>query len=598
MPTKTPIINAAATEQDSSVSAYNGTRNGLPTGSVSAVSTTLFELRTRRDRMTIRRHLRLAVLVLAMVAATFPARAQTFSVLYNFGSKTEDPVEPAQSVVAQGRDGNLYSATGRGGIYNDGAVFKITPSGTPTLLYSFNLANSGPYGPFGGLTLGTDGNFYGTTVGGGASAAGTVFKITPSGTVTILHVFTVSDGNEPYAPPIQGTDGNLYGTAVAGGTAGAGTIYKITPSGTFTLLHSFDNAHGSYPDAPLVQGTDGNFYGTAAFGGAPSSYGVVYKITAAGQFTVLYNFDQTNGEEPIGPLIQASDGNFYGTTFTGGPGGDLGAGVIFKITAAGTFTVLRYLDLNTDGGQPSAGLVQATDGKLYGTAMQGGTTGQGTIFSISPQSPYAYTVLYSFNDGGFYPEVTLLQHTNGILYGDTYAGGNVQGCDCGVFYSLNIAARPFVSLVSTSGKVGKTIEILGQGFTGTTSVSFNGTAATFHVSSDTYLTATVPNGAKTGYVNVVTPGGTLKSNKTFRVTPQITSFNPPSGPVGTPVIITGVSLTQGTKVVFGRVKATTFTVNSDTEITATVPTGAVTGKIAITTAGGNATSAATFTVTP
>jgi uncharacterized repeat protein (TIGR03803 family) len=299
--------------------------------------------------------------------------------------------------VAQGRDGNLYSSAGLGGIngFHDGAVFKITPGGALTVLYSFNLANSGPYGPFSGLTLGTDGNYYGTTAGGGASEAGTVFKITPSGTVTILHTFNVSDGEEPYAPPIQGTDGNFYGTAVAGGPVSAGTIYKITPSGTFTLLHSFDNTHGSYPAAPLVQGTDGNFYGTAAFGGSPSSYGVVYKIPASGQFTVLYNFDQTNGEEPIGPLIQGSDGNFYGTTFTGGPGGDLGAGVVFKITAAGAFTVLHYFNLNADGGQPAAGLVQATDGNLYGTAMLRRSQRSGDHLQYQPaQSLYLQTSLH------------------------------------------------------------------------------------------------------------------------------------------------------------------------------------------------------------
>jgi uncharacterized repeat protein (TIGR03803 family) len=463
--------------------------------------------------------LAVTTVMLNIAASNTVAHAQTFSVMYNFGSKGGDPLEPTQSVVAQGRDGNLYSSAGLGGIngFHDGAVFKITPGGALTVLYSFNLGNSGPYGPFSGLTLGTDGNYYGTTAGGGASEAGTVFKTTPSGTVTILHTFDVSDGEEPYAPPIEGTDGNFYGTAVAGGPVSAGTIYKITPSGTFTLLHSFDNSHGSYPAAPLVQGTDGNFYGTAAFGGSPSSYGVVYKITASGQFTVLYNFDQTNGEEPIGPLIQGSDGNFYGTTFTGGPGGDLGAGVVFKITAAGAFTVLHYFNLNADGGQPAAGLVQATDGNLYGTAMQGGANGQGTIFSTSPHSPYTYKLLYTFNDGGFYPETTFLQHTNGILYGDTYAGGNVQGCDCGVFYSLNIGASPFVSLVSTSGRVGKTIEILGQGFRGTTGVSFNGTAATFRVISGTYLTATVPSGATTGFVTVTTPTHNLKSNKKFRV---------------------------------------------------------------------------------
>jgi hypothetical protein len=161
---------------------------------------------------------------------------------------------------------------------------------------------------------------------------------------------------------------------------------------------------------------------------------------------------------------------------------------------------------------------------------------------------------------------------------------------------VNIGAAPFVSLVRNSGKVGKMVEILGQGFTGTTAVSFGSTAATFKVVSDTYLTATVPAGARTTAVTVTTPGGTLTSNKAFRVTPQLTSFNPPSGPVGASVTITGVSLTQTTKVTFGGVAATSFTATSDTQVTATVPTGAVTGKIAITTPGGTAASATSFTV--
>ncbi len=149
-----------------------------------------------------------------------------------------------------------------------------------------------------------------------------------------------------------------------------------------------------------------------------------------------------------------------------------------------------------------------------------------------------------------------------------------------------------------SGKVGKTVEFLGQGLTGTTAVSFNGTAASFSVLSDTYLTATVPSGAKTGFVTVTTAGGKLTSNKTFRVTPQVTSFNPPSGPMGTPVTITGVSLSQTTKVTFGGVRATVITINSDTQVTATLAAGAQTGKIVITTPGGTGTSATSFTVTP
>jgi hypothetical protein len=158
--------------------------------------------------------------------------------------------------------------------------------------------------------------------------------------------------------------------------------------------------------------------------------------------------------------------------------------------------------------------------------------------------------------------------------------------------------NPFAALMLTAGKVGSKVEILGQGFTGTTGVSFNGTAGTFNVVSDTYLTATVPSGATTGSVVVTTPGGKLASNKAFRVTPQILSFSPSSGPVGTTVTIKGVSLTKASKVTFGGVAATSFTVHSDTLVTAKVPTGAKTGKIAITTAGGTAQSATNFTVKP
>ena len=271
---------------------------------------------------------------------------------------------------------------------------------------------------------------------------------------------------------------------------------------------------------------------------------------------------------------------------------------MFKLTPSGKITVLYNFIQGTSPSVLYAGLVQATDGYLYGTTSQGGTTSDGTIFRIraKPSSP---SFLYNFDiTTGRLPEDTLLQHTNGILYGDTFEGGD-PASGCGVFYGWNAGLKPFVSLVFTSGRVGKTVQILGQGFTGTTGVSFNGVVATtFTVVSDTFLTAVVPTGATTGSVVVTTPGGTLTSNKKFRVTPQILSFSPPSGPVGTIVTITGVSLTQTTKVSFGGVSATTFTVISDTKVTATVPPGALTGKIAITTPGGTATSSGTFTVTP
>jgi uncharacterized repeat protein (TIGR03803 family) len=305
-------------------------------------------------------------------------------------------------------------------------------------------------------------------------------------------------------------------------------------------------------------------------------------------------------------MVQGSDGNFYGTTTSGG---STGGGVVFKITPAGKLTVLHNLNGTTDGRSPYGGLVLGNDGNFYGANAYGGTVnsscsnGCGTFFKITSKG--AYSVLYDFDSTtGATPETTPFQHTSGVVYGDTDVGGtgNVSPCstgNCGVFYEWKNASLPaFVSLLNYSGKVGKTIEFLGQGFVkGSTTISFNGTAATPTVISSTYVTAPVPNGATTGSVTVTTSGVSLISNKIFRVTPQILSFNPTSGPVGTSVTITGVSLTQTVKVTFGGVAATSFTVNSDKQVTATVATGAVTGKIAITTAGGTAVSTGTFTVT-
>lgn len=544
----------------------------------------------------MKRHSIFAVRVFAAMVLAIgvgDARAQTFSVLYDFGA-TGDPLSPSyEGIIAQGRDANLYSTSPNANSSANGTVFAITPSGTLTVPYYFTEGNV----PKSGLTLGTDGYFYGTTVQAN-NDSGEVFKVTPSGSLIVLHTFTNGDdGGAPVAPPIEGADGNLYGTTTTGGANGWGTVYKLTPSGTFTTIYSFvDYAHGVDPWAPLVQGTDGNFY-EATYEGGSSSGGVFFRITPSGKFTLLYNFSGIVG--PVGPLVQGSDGNFYGTTSQGGANG---LGAIFKLTPGGKLTVLHNFR-GQDGSGAYAGLTLANDGNFYGATYEGGNStncqsGCGAIFRISPKGKF--TVLYNFDmTTGMYPFVTLIQHTNGILYGDTARGGISKECTqgCGVFFSLNMGLNPFVSMVLASGKVGSTAEILGQGFTGTKAVSFNGTAASFNVVSDTYLTATVPSGATTGSVTVTTPGGVLTSNKAFRVTPQIKSFKPSSGPVGTQVTITGVSLTQTTKVTFGGVAATNFTVNSDTQVTAYVPMGAKTGHIAITTPGGVAVSKDVFTVT-
>ncbi len=551
-----------------------------------------------------------AVATLACIPIT--ARAQTFSVVYNFGTWDGDVFNPYLSgILAQGRDGNLYGTTPYGTPDAAGGMFKLTPAGKETVPYSFVFNNGYPQGShaFGGLTLGTDGNFYGTTTDGGANNLGTVFKITPAGTLSVLYSFANgSDGSQPSAPPVQGNDGNFYGTTTQcevgpGCAGGTGTIYKITPTGTFTPLYQFDGTHGQTPLAPLVLGNDGNFYGTAEYGGTGNA-GVLFRITPAGKYTLLHSFDNTHGGTPLAPLALATDGNFYGTAVGGGTHG---TGVVFRMAPSGAVTVLHNINGTTDGGNPYAGLVQASDGNFYGVNANGGAastgcpSGCGTFFKMTPAG--VFTVLHNF-DGptGENPYVTPFQSTSGLIYGDTQIGGTGTAAPCsgacGVVYSWQSPAVPaFVRALTNSAKVGKVIEFLGQGLKGTTAVSFNGKPATFTAVSATYMTATVPAGATTGSVTVTTPGGVLTSNRKFRVTPQLTSFAPPSGPVGTVVTLTGVSLTQTSKITFGGVAATTFTVNSDTSVSVTVPTGAVTGKIVVTTTGGTAISATSFTVT-
>jgi uncharacterized repeat protein (TIGR03803 family) len=403
-------------------------------------------------------------------------------------------------------------ATPGGGTNGYGVVFKITPDGRLKVLYNFDGVHGS--GPNGGLTLGRDGNFYGTTGGGGADKYGTIFKITKSGSLTTLYNFTDgADGSNPDAPPIQGTDGNLYGTT-------SGTAYKITPSGTFTPLGSLPGQ--SY--APLLQATDLTFYGTTIDGGPHKCYwygtcGTVFRMTPKGIVRVLHNFGGEDGDSPEAPVIQGSEGNFYGDTAYGG---NNDGGVVFKLTPHGGITVLHnFAGPPNDVWTPAAGLLPATDGNFYGVTVYGGTGpcgdfGCGGIFQIAPTGD-VYSVLYNFDiTHGEFPYTTPMQHTNGKIYGLTSEGGTWGD---GVFYSLDMGLGPFVSLVSTSGKVGKTVEVLGQGFTGTTAVSFNGTAATFKVWSDTFLKATVPSGATTGFVTVTTPGAKLTSSKEFRVKP-------------------------------------------------------------------------------
>jgi len=534
-----------------------------------------------------------------LIATSTLVYSQVFTPLYELGTNSGEPNQPL-GVFAQGRDGNLYSTSYGGGAHGDaGTVFRLTPGGALKVLYSFDPAGVGAVHPSSGLTLGIDGNLYGTTQVGGPDNAGTVFKITPSGTTTILHTFSAhTEGSRPEVAPIQGTDGNFYGTTHYDHFEGHyGGVYKMTRSGKLTVLAV---GIGSIPSG-LIQGTDGSFYGTTRGTGAGD--GTAFKITPQGKFKTLHTFVgyPGDGNLPYGPPIEAIDGNFYGTTQKGGAHN---AGTFYKMSPPGVVTILfSFPAPGTQGYWPLASPVQASDGNFYGTAYGGGTKGTGALFRISPAG--SYELLYNDFTGvsGTHPEEPLLQNTNGIFYSATYEGGTGTGVNClycGVLYSLNVGLDPFVAFLpqQSSGKVGKTISLFGQGLTGTTAVRFGGASASFTVVSDTYLIATIPSEAQSGMINVDTPGGILASNKFFRVTPQIVSFEPLSGPVGTSITIKGVSLLQTTKVTFGGVKATAIVIDSDTQITVTVPPGAKTGKITVTTVGGSASSKAKFTVTP
>jgi uncharacterized repeat protein (TIGR03803 family) len=518
--------------------------------------------------------------ICAAMAITSPA--QTFTNLFTFDYS--DGANP-NSGLLQATDGNLYGTTWGGGANDDGTFFVIA-SGALTSLHSFD-STDGTF-PNGGLVQGANGNLYGTTFGGGANGDGTVFEITTSGTVTTLHSFDSTDGASPWAGLVLATDGNFYGTTYEGGAYNNGTVFKITPAGALTTLHSFNSTDGIFPNASLIQASNGNLYGTTDKGGT-NGYGTVFEITTTGTLTTLHSFEYTDGADPNAALVQAANGNFYGTAVDGGTDGD---GLIFEITPAGALTVLHNFDWS-DGATPfSGGLVQGTDGNFYGTTQIAANYSYGTIFQITPRGTETVVHYFDYTDG-FYANGGLIQATNGNFYGTAWGGGT----GFGTAFSLSMGLAPFVQPRPNMGEVGAAVTILGNNLTGASKVSFNGKTAVYKVVSATEITTKVPSSATTGPLTVTSKSGTLKSSGAFLVTPQLKSFAPSHGPVGTQVQIAGVSLTQTTAVSFDRVAATEFTVDSDKKVTATVPAGATTGTISIATAGGSATSAKSFKVT-
>lgn len=369
---------------------------------------------------------------------TLAASAQTFTTLASF---QYDGEYPEYVSLIQASDGNFYGTTLNGGGVSSGVVFELTANGDITDLTDFG--NSDDLFPYAGVVQGSDGNFYGTTWQG--AIAGTVYQVTPSGSLTTLYTFcsesNCADGGEPFAPLLQASPGTFYGTTTIGGSKGYGTVFAITSAGLLTTLHSFHFKDGAVPVGGLILAKDGSFYGTTLYGGV-SGNGTVFEITAAGKLKTLYSFCPqkkcTDGANPYAGLLQASDGNFYGTTYGGGVGGD---GTVFRITASGKLmTLYSFCSKKScvDGAKPFAGVIQATDGNFYGTTSSGGSKNQGTIFQIT--SSGGLTTLHSFCMkkncvDGTEPTGGLLQASSGIFYGTTTDGGRHE---FGTVYSLSL----------------------------------------------------------------------------------------------------------------------------------------------------------------
>ncbi len=387
--------------------------------------------------------LRILISIAALGLAGHPSRTagQTLANLWVFGSGGGQAYFPFESLV-QATDGNFYGTLGSGGASNDGAVFRITPSGTLTNLHSFT-GSDGAF-PAAELVQGSDGNFYGTAAAGGTSTncgggCGTVFQITPTGTLTNLHSFTGLDGYNPQAALVEGSNGNFYGTTYSGGANGSGTVFMISTTGALTNLYSFSGPDGAHPYAGLLLASDGNFYGTTYSGGA-SGAGTVFRVTPTGT-TNLHSFTGPDGARPQAALVEGTDSNFYGTTYGGGT---IGSGTVFRITTSGTLTNLHSFS-GPDGANPWAALVQGSDGNFYGTTYKGGANSDGAIFRITPSG--SLTNLHTFTDGtdGAFPQDSLIQGTDGNFYGTTVFGGTN---DVGTVFKLRLPLSPPANQIS------------------------------------------------------------------------------------------------------------------------------------------------------
>lgn len=382
-------------------------------------------------------------LVFAMGAVGI-SRAQVSEIVLHDFTTPPRGANPFGGVI---RDpaGNLYGTTSNGGTSGWGVVYKLDTMGRETVLYNFTDGADGSY-PYGALARDPADNLYGTTSYGGEAGWGVVYKLDAAGNYTLLHSFTGgADGGNPYSGVILDSAGNLYGTTSAGGASFEGVVYKVDATGQETVLFSFKpGAGGTSPFAGVTLDSTGNLYGTTAYGG-PANAGVVYMLDTTGNETVLYSFTgKADGSNPLSGVAADSAGNLYGTTAFGGPAG---AGVLYKLDSAGSYTALYSFSGGAAGSEPYAGVILDQAGNIYGTTYLGG---EGAVYKLDPTGDL--TVLHTFTGGedGGHPYSGVILDSAGALYGTTYSGGAAQA---GVVYKLDPAGHLTVlhSFAATDG---------------------------------------------------------------------------------------------------------------------------------------------------
>jgi uncharacterized repeat protein (TIGR03803 family) len=377
------------------------------------------------------RSLWLFAAAMALAIQPVSAQAQSYKRLYSFTKDSADGQNPSSSLLRD-PEGNLYGIA-LGGTFGEGIVFELRNPGErndtwqESVLHSFNQSDGDGYPPDSMSFRDAAGNLFGTTFQGGAYSYGTVFKLDAQGRETVVYNFCpqgpCTDGTYP-GGVVPGRNGTLFGITYAGGNfscniTGCGTVFKINRDGDLTLLHAFGGADGYYPNTGLVLNGSGNVYGTTIWGGA-FGRGVVFKVTAAGQETVEYSFTGgADGEYPNGGLVQDAAGNLYGTA---NQGGAYNYGTIFKITASGEFTVLYSFPGGESGANPYADLTLDQQGNIFGVTAAGGAHNFGTIFKLDASGDEK--VLHSFGEegDGVHPSGLIID-ASGNLYGTTYQSG-------------------------------------------------------------------------------------------------------------------------------------------------------------------------------